>query len=215
MPQIPPMLAATGAAPRGPRWSFEVKWDGWRALVYVDGGLTVRTRSGRNVTVGVPELAGLAEQLAGRQAILDGELVVCRNGAVDFYALGGRMAATQPLAVRAASEALPVTFVAFDVLWLDVDVTGRPLAERKELLDGLELAGPAWVTNRWYRDGGEALFAACVQHGHEGIVAKRVDGRYLPGKRSATWIKCKCPEWVRVHGPRRHTMHPGVTVATR
>jgi bifunctional non-homologous end joining protein LigD len=124
-----------------------VKWDGWRALVYLDGGLMVRTRSGRQVSDALPELAGLVDALAGRNAILDGELVACPDGVVDFYALARRMLHTGRMA-RWAAGVLPVTFVAFDLLYFDGhDVTCRPLAERKQLLDDLHLVGPAWATN--------------------------------------------------------------------
>ena len=66
-------------------WAAEVKWDGWRAMVSVDGTVKVRTRRGRDVTASLPELAPLADTLSGRSAILDGELVTCAAGAVDFY----------------------------------------------------------------------------------------------------------------------------------
>jgi ATP-dependent DNA ligase len=96
LPVLEPMLAASGATPGGDRWSWEVKWDGWRALVYVDDGIQVRSRTGRNVTASLPELAGLADALDGHQAILDGELVVCADDAVDFYA---SLAACPPAAL--------------------------------------------------------------------------------------------------------------------
>ena len=72
----------------------------------------------------------------------------------------------------------------------------------EQLLDGLGLVGPAWATNGSYDDG-ETLFAVCVEHGHEGVVAKRRDSLYLPGRRTRTWLKRKTPEWKRVHAPRR------------
>ena len=70
------------------------------------------------------------------------------------------------------------------------------------LLDGLGLVGPLWATNGWYCDG-ETLFAVCAEHHHEGVVAKRLDSPYLPGRRTRTWLKRKCPEWNRDHAPRR------------
>jgi bifunctional non-homologous end joining protein LigD len=86
------MLANTGQPAGDPgRWSWEVKWDGWRALVYVDETLRVRTLTGREVNKSLPELSGLVDALDGHKVILDGELVACRDGAVDFYALAPRM----------------------------------------------------------------------------------------------------------------------------
>jgi bifunctional non-homologous end joining protein LigD len=87
---------------------------------------------------------------------------------------------------RWSATPVPVTFLAFDLLYLaGADLTGRPLVERKELLDGLSLVGPAWATNDWHCDG-DTLFAVYAEHGHEGIVAKRLDGyvhspHYRPG----------------------------------
>ncbi len=191
-----------------PDGAYEVKWDGWRALVYLDGrGVRVRTRTGREVSESLPELAGLADALDCRSAILDGELIACLDGRPDFYALTPRMAHTGRHARWAATQ-VPVTFVAFDLLHLDgVDLYARPLVERKVLLDGLGLVGPGWATNGWYCDG-DTLFDVCAEHGHEGVVAKRLDSTYLPGRRSRTWLKRKCPEWKRDHAPRRRPREP-------
>jgi bifunctional non-homologous end joining protein LigD len=90
------------------RWSVEVKWDGWRAMVYIDGGLRVRTRSGRQVSDSLPELAGLVDAFAGRSAILDGELVDMVDAKIDFYLLAPRMMHTGRMARWAARE-LPIT----------------------------------------------------------------------------------------------------------
>jgi bifunctional non-homologous end joining protein LigD len=75
-------------------WIFETKWDGWRALVYIDGGLKVRTRSLLQVSDSLPDLAGLVDALEGHSAVLDGELIACVDGKVDFYLMAGRMSHT-------------------------------------------------------------------------------------------------------------------------
>ena len=181
LPLLQPMLATTGQ-PGGDQalWCAEAKWDGWRALVYVDDGLRVRTRTGRQVSDSLPELTGLVDALDGHSVILDGELVASR-GQVDFYALAPRMLHTGRMARWAASQ-VPVTFVAFDLLHLDgQDLTGLPLVERKRQLDELHLVGPAWATNGWYQGDGDSLFQVCAELGHEGVVAKRLDAPYLPG----------------------------------
>src|SRR5204863_10081988 len=134
--------------------------------------LRVRTRTGRQVSDSLPELIGLAETLDGRSVILDGELVDCPDGSVDFFALAPRMLHTGRMARWAASQ-VPVTFVAFDLLHLDgQDLTGHPLVERKRVLDELHLVGPAWITNGWYPGDGGNLFTVCVELGYEGVVAK-------------------------------------------
>ena len=109
---------------------------------------------------------------------------------------------------RWAATQTPVTFVAFDLRHLDgEDLTGRPLVERKSLLDELHLVGPAWATNGYYEDG-DTLFEVCVQAGQEGIVAKRLDSTYLPGVRARSWLKRKSPAWKRDHAPRRRPRVP-------
>jgi bifunctional non-homologous end joining protein LigD len=198
------MLTSVGEPLRDlDRWSWEVKWDGWRALVFVDGALKVRTRSGRQVSDSLPELEGLVDVLGGRPAVLDGELVAAPDGKLDFYSLRPRMAHTGRMARWAARE-VPVTFVAFDLLHLDgEDLTGRPLLERKRLLDELHVVGPAWAVNGWYEGDGELVFQVASDLGHEGVVAKRLDSPYLPGRRVRTWLKRKTPAWKQDHGPRR------------
>ena len=209
LPLLQPVLASVGQPGRDPKaWSWEVKWDGWRALVYVENGLRVRTRTSRQVADSLPELKGLVEALDGHHVILDGELVACPDGKVDFYSLAPRMMHTGRMAEWAATQ-VPVTFVAFDLLHLDrQDLTGGPLVERKRLLDELHLVGPAWITNGWYPGDGDDLFMVCGELGHEGVVAKRLDAPYLPGKRTRVSLKKKCPAWKRDHAPRRRPRVP-------
>jgi bifunctional non-homologous end joining protein LigD len=198
-------MLATNGEPQGDMelWSVEAKWDGWRALVYIDGSLRVRTRSGRQVSDSLPELTGLVEALDGHSVVLDGELVACTDQVVDFYALAPRMSHTGRMAQWAASE-VPVTFVAFDLLHLDgQDVTALPLLERKRLLDELQLEGPAWATNGWHQGDGDTLFTVCSELALEGVVAKRLDAPYLPGVRTRSWLKRKPDAWKRDHAPRR------------
>jgi bifunctional non-homologous end joining protein LigD len=105
------------------------------------GGLKVRTRSRRQVSESLPELAGLVDAVCGRPTVLDGELVASVNGEIDFYSLLPRLQHTGRMA-RWASREVPVTFVTFDLLYLTgEDICGRPLVERKRLLDDLHLMG--------------------------------------------------------------------------
>jgi bifunctional non-homologous end joining protein LigD len=100
----------------------------------------------------------LVEALVGHTAILDGELVARPDAKVDFYSLAPRMLHTVWIARWAANE-VPVTFVAFDVLHLHCQhLTGLPLVERKRMLDGLSLVGPAWAINGWNVGDGDSLF---------------------------------------------------------
>lgn len=119
-------------------WIVEPKLDGWRALAYIDGGLCVRTRTGRVVTENVPQLAGLVDVVPDG-TVLDGELVAGQGRASDFYRLGPQLA-------RRRGGSVPVTFAAFDVLYLAGQSTmSLPWHHRRHLLDLLDLNGPAWV----------------------------------------------------------------------
>src|SRR5438128_1469308 len=205
VPSFSPMLASSGpvAAPAS-AWAFEPKLDGWRVLVSVDGDLTVRTRHGHNVTTSAPELAPMVTALAGRSVVLDGELVARQGRPFDFYGLAPRLSARAPASVARRRARTPVTFVAFDVLYLDGEtVTGKSYVERRALLERLGLTGPAWCTVLSVVGDGPELMAACGQLGLEGLVAKRLDSIYRPGERSKQWVKAKCPDWRVEHAPRR------------
>jgi bifunctional non-homologous end joining protein LigD len=206
-PRFKPMLASAGAIRgEGDAYAFEPKLDGWRAIVTVgsDRVVEVRTRHGRVVTASVPELAGLAAAVGERGVVLDGELVAHRGTPSSFYRLSGRMAARRPVAVDVARVRTPVTFVAFDVLWLDADVTALAYRDRRQRLEGLELQGPAWCTVSSFPGAGPELFAACHALGLEGLVAKRLDSPYEPGVRSKAWVKAKCAAWLADHAGHRH-----------
>lgn len=206
VPRYKPMLASAGAI-RGDAadYAFEPKMDGWRATLSVAAGrLVVRTRNGHDVTASVPELQPLERAFFGRSVVLDGELVAHKGTPSSFYRLSGRMAAKRASAVDTARQRTPATFVAFDVLWHDGDVTRLPYTERRKLLESFELAGPAWCTIAAFPGAGAELFAACDQLGLEGLVAKRLDSRYEPGVRSKYWIKAKCAAWLHEHASHRH-----------
>ena len=183
---LSPMLASTAPLPTGDRWAYEIKWDGVRALVAVEGG-SVRavSRRGNDITGGYPELSGLLKPLKNKAVLLDGELVALRNGTPDFGALQSRMHVRSPSPDLVAGT--PVTFVPFDLLQLGDDLLlDRPYDERRALLDGLGLD----VAEPFYGDGSELLESTRKQ-GLEGLVAKQRDSRYLPGKRSDCWVKVK------------------------
>lgn len=180
------MLATPGALPDGPGWVFEVKWDGMRLLADVaDGRVRLLTRSGRDVTGNFPELARL--DLIAPDIVLDGEVVMLDHGVPSFAALAERMHGTVS---AARAQARPVTFMVFDVLRLyGVELTDRPLRERRATLERLDTDPvPAVSLSPLYADGA-ALFAATAQQGIEGVVAKRGDGPYRAGRRSPSWIK--------------------------
>jgi bifunctional non-homologous end joining protein LigD len=195
MPEhIPPMLATTGTLPRDEEgWAFEIKWDGVRAIAYAQGGtLRLESRNGRDITPRYPELRDLGRALGAREAIFDGEVVAFDGGRPSFQKLQGRMHLTSEHAVRRLAASDPVTYMIFDLLYLDGHSTmALSYEERRSLLDRLELEGPAWRTPSYHRGEGSALLEATKQHGIEGVVAKKLDCPYQPGVRASHWVKVK------------------------
>lgn len=190
---IVPMKASSGQLPRGDGWTYEVKWDGMRALCFVHGDrLRVQSYNERDVTVSWPELGSLPAALPANSAILDGELVATDEaGRPDFGLLQHRMHVTKVAeAARRAAE-VPVAYVAFDLLHLDGnDLTTLPLAARRRLLDQVLEPEARWRCSPLHDDG-PALLEAAINRGLEGVVAKRLDSVYEPGKRSRSWLKVK------------------------
>ncbi len=190
--RVEPILATLGEHPfSDPGWLFEIKWDGVRAIARIENGvLTLRSRTGADITKRYPELASLPEALAARQAIVDGEIVALdARGHSDFERLQERMH------VRAPSENLlshiPVAFFAFDLLYCDgYDLREAPLLERKQLLQRLLRTSERFRYSDHQLENGKELFELAKETGLEGIVAKRTDSRYV-SDRSTNWVKLK------------------------
>lgn len=192
------MLATRGDhVPSGPDWVHEVKWDGMRVLVETgsrlrstSSGLRIWSRNENDATVAFPELHGLAAVGGGgRDVLLDGEVVALGEGIPTFGALQDRLHVRDATRARRLAETNPVTLIAFDLLRLDgVDLSGRPLSERREVLLGLGLDDVSWQVPPTYDDG-QMLLDAAEQQGLEGIVSKRLSSRYRPGQRSREWLK--------------------------
>ncbi len=180
---ITPMLASEGsvAGLKAGQWAFEGKWDGYRILVEADhGDLRIRSRRGREVTKEYSQLRSLAADLADHHVVLDGEAVILDdNGVPSFHEMQNR------------GRGARVEYWAFDLLYLD----GRSLLraryqDRRKLLETLAGAGNLIVPDLLPGDGAQALEHS-RKHGWEGVVAKKRDATYQPGRRSASWIKDK------------------------
>lgn len=190
--RLKPMLATLGQLPGDDHgWSYEFKWDGYRALAGWDGRrFALITRNGNELTARFPELAGLPRALAG-PTLLDGEIVAFDgDGRPSFQLLQGRF----PDLPGGAPDGVPLVlrYVAFDLLHHGGrSLVARPYRERRERLLALGLEDAHWTTPGHREGGGAALLAAARRHGLEGILAKRSDGLYLPGRRSPEWIKVK------------------------
>ncbi|OLR95588.1 non-homologous end-joining DNA ligase [Actinokineospora bangkokensis] len=189
---VEPMLATPGSLPPDDdAWAFEFKWDGVRALARVEGGrLRLFSRKGNDITATYPELRGLGEELGSTQVWLDGEVVAFRGGKPSFAELQKRMHVQDERVARRLSRDSPVTYVVFDVLHLDGGpCLDLPYQRRRELLVGLDLRGPHWTPSPSWSGEGAAVLGTARDQQLEGVIAKRLDSRYAPGRRSADWVK--------------------------
>jgi bifunctional non-homologous end joining protein LigD len=193
--RIVPMLARLDGLPRDEeRYGFEVKWDGIRAVGYWEPGRwRLASRNLRDITATWPEVRGIGEQLGACSAVLDGEIVAFDDdGRPSFERLQPRMHLSGESAVRRRAHEIPAVYVVFDLLWLDGrSLMEEPYAERRGRLEALGLDGPAWRTPGYHAGNGRELLEASREQGLEGIVAKRLDSPYEPGRRTPAWIKVK------------------------
>jgi bifunctional non-homologous end joining protein LigD len=192
---LPPMLASPGRLPRDDQnWAFEVKWDGVRAIAYWrPGRLRIESRNLNDVSARYPELRALGRSLGAREVVLDGEIVAFdEEGAPSFERLQRRMHVTSQSAIQRLVGEAPVTYVIFDVLYLDGVLTMElPYQRRRKLLAQLELKGPAWQTPAHHVGNGRDFLAVTAKHGLEGVLAKRMESPYRPGTRGGDWLKIK------------------------
>ncbi|WP_063024724.1 ATP-dependent DNA ligase [Nocardia niwae] len=177
---LSPMLATHGdvAELGAGEWCFETKWDGFRLIAEIESGaITLRSRAGNVVTDRYPGIAALRRELSGHQVVLDGEAVVFDDHGVANLGL------LQADAARSA-------FVAFDVLYLDgTSLLRKRYADRRRVLEALAANAPSLVVPPRLDGSGADALRYSQEHGLEGVVAKRKDSVYLPGKRGHAWVK--------------------------
>lgn len=174
-----------------PEWLFEIKWDGERALAFIqDGEVEFRSRSGRNITPEYPELKSVVKQLNARKAIVDGEIVALDDeGRSDFTKLQPRFGVSKPPV--SLQQKNPVTYYIFDLLYCDgFDLRNSPLEKRKELLQKLLRPSEKIRYSDHVIEKGTELFEIARERRLEGIIAKRRDSPYI-GKRTSAWLKFK------------------------
>ena len=182
------MKAAIGILPPDDEnWAYEIKWDGYRTLAFVDGGRHVcRAATSSTSRAKYPELAEFAGSVNAGSAIIDGELVVLDDDGRPSFEL-------------MQQHATQVAFYAFDVLSVDGhDTIALPYEQRRELLGGSGRGGSNWMVPAHRIGDGAALVAATVERGLEGVMAKRLGSLYVPGKRSPNWRKVKNRHTVEV-----------------
>jgi bifunctional non-homologous end joining protein LigD len=193
---LKPMLATAGNLPvENGSWAFEIKWDGIRVVLFVEGGrVRAVSRNDLDVTASFPELADVGEFLGMTTCVLDGEVVALgEDGRPDFARLQRRMHVSNQREARRRAGVDPVSFVAFDLLYIDGhSLLDSGYDERRARLESLNLSGPTFTTTESFRDvSGEDILAATAANGLEGVVAKRRDSVYRPGRRSTDWVKVK------------------------
>ncbi|HWY20649.1 MAG TPA: non-homologous end-joining DNA ligase [Candidatus Acidoferrum sp.] len=191
---IHPMLATTVDEPfDSPDWLFEIKWDGYRAVAFIENGkVRLVSRNQNELTARYPELKDLAKSVNAKTAILDGEVVALDEQGRASFSLMQQRTGFRPGDRRGASNAdVPVLYYAFDLLYLDgYDWRKLPLEERKKKLASLLIAGDALRYSDHYEKQGKALFEMARQKGLEGILAKKRDSIYQE-RRSNEWLKIK------------------------
>jgi len=192
--QISPMLAGTGKPFDSDKHLFEVKWDGIRILAFFGDNLArLQGRKLLDATTRYPEIVGALERLSG-DGILDGEAVVLEeDGRPNFQRVLIREQTASRDAALLKARQHPVIYVAFDLLYRNGQpLFDCPLIERKKLLSELLADPPSPIVESTYvLHRGKALFREAEERGLEGVVAKRLESRYLAGQRSSDWLKLK------------------------
>jgi bifunctional non-homologous end joining protein LigD len=185
------MLARLASTPfSGKDWIFEIKWDGFRAIAYVNKELNLRSRNGKELKNNFPELEEL-EQLA-QNVVLDGEIVILKEGKPDFQALLERGKTNSLINVEVQTRRSPAVYVVFDILEKDgKPLVNLPLIERKAILKQSIREGQHVLLSDFVEEKGEAYYKAALEKGLEGIMAKKKDSVYEPGIRSGNWLKIK------------------------
>lgn len=190
---VSPMRAVLGEPFTDPAFTFELKYDGMRALAYgQDDHLRIVTRLGNVVTAQFPELEGLSEGMRARSWIVDGEIAALDDAGLSrFDLLAPRIHAKGAATVQRLVRTRPIVYYVFDLLYLDGhDLRAVALEDRRALLRSVLVPRGAVRLSAWVDGAGEALFRLAVARGAEGVVGKRRDSRYESG-RSRAWVKCK------------------------
>ena len=186
-----PMLAKEASKPFSSKdWIFEIKWDGFRSIAYVNDKVSLRSRNNKELIDNFPELCELKD--LARNAVLDGEIVIIKNGKADFQALQERGKAVRASEIQSQTMKLPAQYIVFDILEKDGNSTmNLPLIERKKILQSSLKEGQHIILSDFVEEKGEDYYKAAFAKGIEGIIAKRKDSLYRPGFRSGEWLKIK------------------------
>ncbi|SFG50362.1 bifunctional non-homologous end joining protein LigD [Desulfotomaculum arcticum] len=193
LPLLKPMLAVRAKPFDHPDYIFEVKWDGYRCLAYLEKGITrLLSRNQKDLTGAFPDLADMHAMLSDLPLVLDGEIIVMAGGKPSFDALQSRAGLKDRLQISQAVLKLPALFMTFDILYHQgKSLLDLPLHKRREVLETVIKSPGKVVVSETITEDGVDFYHACVQQGLEGIMAKQINGRYLPGNRSPLWKKIR------------------------
>ncbi len=191
---IAPMKATLAESPpHGEEWLFEIKWDGVRAIAFIENE-TVRlvSRTGHSCEKQYPELSVISHYLAAEHAILDGEIAALdEKGVAHFALIQPRISQSDPNSVSHMARSRPVVYFAFDLLYLNgYDLRQVALVERKRLLESILSPTGVFRYSGHFADAGDAMLEAATETGIEGLMAKRAGSCY-ESRRSYEWIKIK------------------------
>jgi len=186
-----PTLAKVAPNPFSDKdWIFEIKWDGFRAIAYIDEELSIKSRNENELKHNFPELAELTRLANG--LVVDGEIVVMREGKPGFQTLLERGQAVSAGVIQRQAKRAPVTYIVFDVLEKDdKPLIKLPLMERKKILKDSLREGSYVLLSDFIEEKGEAYYQLVLEKGLEGVVAKKKDSLYEEGLRTGSWLKIK------------------------
>jgi ATP-dependent DNA ligase len=188
----PMLISEMKEAFDSPDYIYEIKLDGIRCIAYLDKSCTdIRNKRDKKMLPHVPELSQIHKQVK-EKCILDGELFVMKNGAIDFYEIQRRALMSDTFKIKLAADKYPACFVAYDIIYKNGNMlTNLPLIERKKLLAEIINENSFISVSRYIDKYGIKLFELAKKQGLEGIVAKKKDSKYYFDKRTKDWIKCK------------------------
>ncbi|HWT27035.1 MAG TPA: DNA ligase [Mobilitalea sp.] len=189
---IKPMLISEMTEPfNDPDWIYELKLDGIRCIAYLDDTTELRNKRNDRMLPKVPELSKIHKHVKDK-CILDGELVILKNGVPDFFELQKRALTSNKFKIQLSSEQFPACFVAYDILYRkDTQLNDLSLLERKKHLSEVVNEHPQLAVSRYIPEKGIELFAVAKQQQLEGVVGKKSNSKYYFDKRTKDWIKFK------------------------
>lgn len=190
--KLKPMLATSSPPFDSKDYIFEVKWDGFRCLSYLGGSTVLQSRNRLDFTHKFPELEGLHHLIKKGPLVVDGEIIIMDGGIPSFYELQKRGWTRDTMSAAAQAAQKPATYVVFDVLYSGEDkLLNLPLLDRKEILRQVLASDERLFISEGVSERGIDFYRACIARDLEGVVAKKTDSTYMPGKRSPYWKKFK------------------------